>query len=323
MSDGAIPINDGDFDTGTDGEPEFDTFSKPVPSKHDVQTDPELIRLAGLYNGIFTADQIDDEKYFKIRRLSKSSLDKIARSPLHYEWQVIKGNWPHPTPGMSLGSATHCAVLQRDLFLKKYVARPKFDRRTKAGKANAAAFDADVVQRGMIPIGIDQWQTAVDIGDAIATQHPWVAELLSLGGDSEVAVLWTDSYTATRCKGKLDFLSSDRKIVIDLKNTTDTRNFSRTVAEHRYHVQQAFYTDGLKENDADLDLFLFVAVEPTPPYLVQLFQLDAASVAQGREEYHEDIALLGNCLVNNCWPGIADVTTIGLPRWAMTVPTRR
>ena len=66
-----------------------------------------------------------------------SGLVRIMRSPAHYREYVAHP--PEPTPAMQLGTAFHTALLEPDRFGQSFVVAPKFDRRTKDGKAAAEA----------------------------------------------------------------------------------------------------------------------------------------------------------------------------------------
>jgi hypothetical protein len=71
--------------------------------------------------------------------LSYSALKAFAKSPNHY-LQYVNREFVE-TPAMVLGSALHCAVLEPNEYGKRYTIAPKFDRRTKAGKEQAEAWE--------------------------------------------------------------------------------------------------------------------------------------------------------------------------------------
>ena len=71
-----------------------------------------------------------------IKALSHSSLKLMKESPSKFKW-----NMEHPraqSRAQSLGTLVHKAVLEPDEFEKLYAPMPKFDKRTKAGKAKVA-----------------------------------------------------------------------------------------------------------------------------------------------------------------------------------------
>ncbi|QOE32767.1 exonuclease [Achromobacter phage Mano] len=70
----------------------------------------------GFYDGIPNAE------YHGGPGISKSGLDLIARSPLHYRAVVdaANDNQREPTPAQMLGTAFHCLLLEPDVFVREY-----------------------------------------------------------------------------------------------------------------------------------------------------------------------------------------------------------
>lgn len=250
--------------------------------------------------------------YYALRRASKSKLDVLARSPLHFYHQEVLGNRPHPTESMTLGTAVHCMVLEAKRFYAEYVVAPKVDRRTKAGKEAAAAFEAEANGKNVLTIA--QYDTCVGMREAIFKQVPDIADLLLDGGTPEVTALWTEETTGTRCKSRMDHVSHDGAIVIDLKTCSDLDHFRYSIRERRYHVQEAFYRDALAACGIEVEYFIFLAIETQAPYLVHEFMLDANAVQEGRDLYLADLATLAECTESNTWPGRPGLTTISLPK---------
>jgi hypothetical protein len=106
--------------------------------------------------------------------------------------------------------------------------------------------------------------------------------------------------------------------IVDLKTTTDASpdGFARSVAQYRYHVQQAHY---LQSHIADR--FIFLAVEKTFPYCVATYELDADAVAVGEQLRQSNLQAIANCKDAQSWPGYTDqIQTLSLPRWAQNTP---
>ena len=124
-----------------------------------------------------------------------------------------------------------------------------------------------------------------------------------------------------KCRGVgLEYLPS-KKIVVDLKTTTDARPgaFSQSVARLGYHVQAAHYLDGVNavRGDGAAEQFVFLAVEKDPPYGVLVGALDAEDIERGRDACRRGINRVAWCLENDKWPGYSSrVHRLSLPRWA-------
>lgn len=240
--------------------------------------------------------------------VSKSWLDKIHRSPAHLR-AYLDGTAPNEsTPAMMLGSLTHAMVLESDRFDREFVKAPALDRRTKAGKEEWAQFEDD--HAGKIVVPAKDWEQAEAMRDAVR-QHPSAKKLLTQG-EPEQSVFWNDTATGEKCKARADWLREN--FIVDLKTTADASpaGFAKSIANFRYHVQEAHYTDGF-----NLDRFVFIAVEKTPPYGVAVYVLDDMGVSKGAEARKVDMNRYAECKAKDEWPGYSDIVeTIQLPGWA-------
>lgn len=246
---------------------------------------------------------------------SKSGLDKIARSPLHYrEWCLSGGD--EPTPAMRFGSLAHRFLLEPEKAASM-VQLPDFgDGRTTAAREAKRAFLAE--HDGAEFVSADDWTTLRGMQLAIDSHD--VAKKLIVNGIAEASIFWTDAESGIECKARPDYWIESLGLLVDLKTTEDASpgEFAKSVANYRYHVQHAFYLDGMVSLGKQVNGFVFIAVEKKPPYAVGVYQLDAASVGKGRELYRRDMATLAQCLFADDWPAFGNqVMELSLPLWAM------
>jgi PDDEXK-like domain of unknown function (DUF3799) len=242
--------------------------------------------------------------------VSKSMLDKIRKAPACLR-AYLDGDRPEPTPAMQFGTAAHTAVLEPE----KLVCAPKCDKRTKAGKEAAEDFAAEYAGRDVVIVDPDTRDTVRAIADSV-WRHPVAARILAQGEPELSAFGIVED---VRCKARPDWWDSKLGVVCDLKTTTDASpsGFARSVANYRYHIQAAFYTDVMAADGFPIESFVFIAVEKTPPYLVGVYVLDTEALDIGREEYQRDLALYRECMEIGIWPGLSErLELITLPRWA-------
>jgi exodeoxyribonuclease VIII len=268
-------------------------------------------------------DDLPNHEYHGGLGTSKSGLDILHRSPMHFAFRASAANDNAPTAAQSLGSAFHASVLEPDLFAEMYVVAPQCDRRTKEGKALWEEFQASNV--GKEHLTADAMIQIHGMRDALLA-HPAAAKLLSAPGKAERSYYWIDEETGELLRCRPDF-DRDDGIIVDLKSTHDAspEEFARSIGNWRYHVQHPFYMDGRDEaiRQAGLDLpkskaFVFIAVEKTPPYAVGVYMLDAAGVEAGRMEYRADLRMLAECRRTNVWRGYGDnIQSISLPAWRL------
>ena len=252
---------------------------------------------------------ISNEQYHADPAVSASHLHAIARSPYHYWARYINPlRMPvEPTAAMRLGTLVHCVVLEPDEASKRFgVCGP---RNTKAGKEQAA----DMAARGIEAVTPSDMLTANCMADSVRS-HPAASALLA-HGKAEQSFWWDDAATGLRCKCRPDWYSGTT--VVDLKTTTDASpaGFAKSVATFRYHTQASHYLSGLH----GAERFVFITVEKTAPYVVAVYELDAAALAAGNELRQRDLRMIADCRATNEWPGYGDgCQTLSLPSWALT-----
>lgn len=238
--------------------------------------------------------------------VSKSVLDRIARSPLHAR-AYIDGVRDEPTPAMNFGTALHSAVLEPSLFAAKYAVF-EGDRRTKDGKARYE----ELQQRGATIISAADNDAISAMAMAIR-QHPIAARLLA-SGLAESSVFWQHPATGLQCKCRPDWWIEADETVVDIKSTEDASPaaFARSVAAYRYHVQAAHYLMGTQARR-----FLFVAVEKKAPHAVAVYELDDDALQIGMRLRDRDLEQYASCVEFDTWPGFpAEIMPLTLPRWA-------
>ena len=262
---------------------------------------------------------MNNADYHAHSAVSKSHLDQVARSPLHYWARYLDPNRivPEPTPAMAIGSAVHTHVLELDQWDARYVSAPDgIDRRTKAGKAEWEAFTTAATGRTVLPKA--DADLVMRMAHSVFT-HPAAAMLLALPGKAETTHMWTDAATGLQCKCRPDWLTDDGRLLVDLKTTEDAspRGFSRSIVQWRYFLQASWYLDGVEQATGTRpEQFLFLCVEKKAPYAVAVYAADAEMIAAGAQTAARDLDVLATCKAAGAWPGYSDqIEPISLPPW--------
>lgn len=303
------------------------------------QTSIEAIK-PGVYAGIPNAD------YHSGPGISKSGLDIIRRSPLHYQHSLTARR--EPTPDQRIGTLAHALILEPetvwDHYATPFVApegalatvdeikerlkglglpiggkKAELAERLFAADPSVVFLDdartlhAETVGDRAI-VSAEEMAQAEAIRDAVMA-HPAAGKLLApSAGVAELSAYWRDKETAVLCRCRPDFWRHDGTIV-DLKTARDAspEGFSSSINSWRYYAQAAFYLDGITAARAagGVDVpapraFVFVAVEKVAPFAVAVYHLDAQSVGIGRREYREDLTTYAQCLSSDVWPGYGD-----------------
>jgi exodeoxyribonuclease VIII len=173
--------------------------------------------------------------------------------------------------------------------------------------------DADLVRR---------------IADAVHNSAQ-AQEYLRLDGDAECPIQWDEvppvvfgKGAPVRCKARLDWRCEPA--VVDLKTVKDASPdaFGRAVHQYLWHVQGAWYQRGdAATSKGVLRPFIFIAVEKTPPFVVQVYELDGDAMEFGQAKVDEILTALVELRATwksrRDWPGYSTVKLqLQLPPWA-------
>jgi len=262
---------------------------------------------------------MDNTDYHAHPAISKSHLDQVARSPLHYWADFLDPNRQprEATPAMAIGTAVHTHVLELGQWDSRYAIAPEsIDRRTKMGKAEWEVFTTAATGRTVLSRA--DAELVMRMGHAVYS-HPAAAYLLGLPGKAETTHMWHDEISGLQCKCRPDWLLNDGSMIVDLKTTEDAspKAFQQSIAKWRYHVQAAWYLYGIeKATGKRPEQFIFIAVEKKPPYACAVYVADAQMIEIGAQTARADLDKLNVCKAANYWPGYSDqVEVINLPPW--------
>jgi len=262
---------------------------------------------------------MENADYHAHPAISKSHLDQIAKSPLHYWARFLdpKRIIPEPTPAMRLGTAVHTHILELPKWEEQVAVAPTaINRRTNAGREEWAAFEAE--SAGKTVITRDEADVVMAMGRSVLG-HPGAAMLLGLPGKAETTHMWTDANYGLECKCRPDWLTDDGSIIVDLKTTKDASpfGFKRSIADYRYFVQAGFYLHGLEQATGKRpDQFIFICVESTSPYACAVYAADSELIERGHEQAMRDLQKIAECKAANSWPSYSDqIEPISLPAW--------
>lgn len=252
--------------------------------------------------------------------ISKSKLDAFAQSPRHYWLQNENPNRQpeKDTEALIIGAASHCAVLEPDVFTARYIAVPEDAPRRPTKTQREAKKPSDDTR-----FAIDWWRefetenaariilTADQMAECLALRDcvyadPDCASLLQLG-HAEQSYFAEDEETGLLLKCRPDFLT-EGGIFVDLKFVRDASpfGFGRACAQHRYDVQAAFYPHVLDKHFGGFDapVFAFIAVEKFEHGpICALYYADAEMLTSGRAKVRREIPALAQCYANDKWPG--------------------
>ena len=266
------------------------------------------------------------EDYHAAPGASASRLRLLKRSAAHMKYEM--DNPQEPTPAMIIGSATHSAILEPDLFAKEWGVLPPGHGSSKAVKEAKAEL---IVQFGADHIlKPDVYDNILAMRDSVLGS-PLVDDFLD-GATTEASYYWTEVTDTTnelsvKCKARIDAVPRKADwwmddCIIDIKTTTDAslKECQRSVYNFGYHIQAAHYLAA-----TDRQRFIFVVVEKAPPHCVAIYELDDDALELGRADREFLLGQWALCEAEeaaggpDAWPGFPEeIQELSLPGWAYT-----
>ncbi|EDV3526678.1 exodeoxyribonuclease VIII [Salmonella enterica subsp. enterica] len=258
---------------------------------------------------------IPNEAYHAGPGVSKSQLDDIADTPAIYLWRKNAPVDTEKTKTLDTGTAFHCRILEPEEFSKRFIIAPEFNRRTSAGKEEEKTFLEECARTGRTVLTAEEGRK-IELMYQSVMALPLGQWLVESAGYAESSVYWEDPETGILCRCRPDKIIPEFHWIMDVKTTADIQRFRTAYYDYRYHVQDAFYSDGYRAQFGEIPTFVFLVASTTAEcgrYLVEIFMMGEDAKLAGQREYRRNLQTLAECLNNDEWPAIK---TLSLPRWA-------
>lgn len=296
-----------------------------IDNGHKFEALPPRVDVTGIppNDGIYSSIP-DDVYHSDLGSLSSSGArDLLSSTPEEFNFNRRKPG--DPNKNYDFGHAAHKMVLGRGSRL--HMLDPKVCGLTADGKLakvpqatsmwKQAA--AKARQHGKLPIAKHDMEKAQTMAGRVF-QHRVAARLLG-AGQAERSIYWHDDATRVRRRIRPDFITEGlgRTVCVDYKTSTSAnpKHFQRAVLDYGYHMQQAYYEDGLAElGHVDVG-FLFIVQSKTAPYTVSVCSIDPEVVELGRRQNRVALELFARCTEQNRWPGYEGIHAVGMAGWAV------
>ncbi|OIN80017.1 recE [Mycobacterium malmoense] len=252
----------------------------------------------GVYSGISDIDYHADHA-----SLSSSGARALLApsSPEIFAYQ--RRQPPNPKPEYDFGHGAHYYVLGEG----SVIVEVPFDN-WRGAEARAAREEAWA--KDQVPLLTKEVEKAKAMA-AVAHQHPLVRWLLDADGQPELSGYWHDPATGVRLRFRTDWLGEKRGRIVsgDYKTTTNAHpsHCEKACADHSYHMQQAWYEDGLKATGITDDPdFWLIFQSKTPPFPITVGRIKPHHVELGRRRNRAATDLYDICQKQDIWPGFGD-----------------
>lgn len=258
----------------------------------------------------FHDDIPEDQYHADPTTLSQSGAKLLLKAPALFRHAQL--NPPPHKDHFDYGHAAHEEILGVGAGIAVIPKTSKF----KVDQVAHREAKEKAYAEGKTPVTAEQYEDIKRMADQLST-HETAMRLLS-EGKPEVTAYSEDPTTGVMRRVRFDWLAPT--ILTDYKSaiSVDPWVFAGKCASFGYHQQGAFYLDVARALGHPAEAFAFIAQEKTAPYLVEVYELDAASIDRGRELNDQALALFKHCTETGDWRGYTgrDFTTLTLPRWA-------
>lgn len=270
---------------------------------------------------------IANETYHADRNACSSTWLKLVdkQTPYHLRSYLDSPPATEPSPALVMGSLVDCLIFEPEEFSKQFIIAPEWNLRTKADRAEKQLLLGKCKRRGKTLVTHKQNAEALETAKAVR-MNPVMADILKRGV-AQPTFLWTDPITGMQCKCKLDWYDEEDGVIYDLKTAADASSaaFSKAIANFGYHIQAAFYSDGVRACGFPVRKFVFGVMEKpdgrnthvADPRLMAFYELEQEDEDAGRDSYNSSIAAISFCKMNDEWAGYTNrIVPITRPAWA-------
>lgn len=237
---------------------------------------------------MYFKDDLDNYCYHATSAISKSTLDMAATDLYAPMWAKACPQDSEKIKTFDFGDAMHAILLEPERLKSDFVALPDLNLRTNAGKKAKAEFIAE--NQGKAILTHDEHKKLHLMFESVMAYKP-ARDRIEAAGVAERSYFWKDSQTGLKCKCRPDKYIQDSGLLVDVKTTPELSKFSYSVEDHRYHVQDAWYCDGVSKFDGPVEME-FLVVQKTVSigrYPVALVKLPPEIIEYGRAIYRENL----------------------------------
>ena len=120
-------------------------------------------------------------------------------------------------------------------------------------------------------------------------------------GTYQEELYWNDEYSWLDCRAKLDWISNDKKTIIDIKTTSSIDGIKWDMFSYGYDIQAAMYTRAIKQlYNIDAD-FIFLFVSKSSPYNVARISLSPETLLEATRKLEYGFDLYNEYMISNEW----------------------
>ena len=241
-------------------------------------------------------EYITNAEYRLREGVSSSVLKKLLISDAHLQY-IVDNGW-QKTEATTLGDAIHAYFLESERFEDMYTEEKEVYKKAyngfAAGDAKLDDYGRPIImlkhtRDSSMDVKGEQYRKFKYMVDAIK-ECPQAMVMLNNRFNTELSFF--DSYEGIPIKVRCDFMYRDedgRLWIVDIKTVggtkerpSDAKNFSRTMYEYGYDLQEYMYFEVIKKYIPEVYGFKFLCVDAKCPSGVKIYD-----IIPGESEWHE------------------------------------
>lgn len=268
---------------------------------------------------------MSNAQYHARPEYSSSQLKDMIRSAAHfYSHNIAKEHDKERKACMDFGTLAHTLFLEPDQFSNEFVIAPTFNRRTNAGKAEAAAWEQANQDKTLVTE--EQVRGAERIVKNLQTLSMY-GVMQNNYGMAEASFFFTDPIFGLKLRVRPDWhivpcSAFSNGLILDLKTTSDARAiaFQKQCGNFAYDLSAAMYREGFQQvyGTEDKPDFIFLVAENTAPFNVKQYKASNLFLSVGEQRYYRSKELLAESLLLQEWDGYSkELEEINLPPYML------
>lgn len=235
---------------------------------------------------------MSNREYQDIPGVSSHRLIAMLESPANCWRKYLDPNRQpeKPSDALRLGTLVHCLALTPHTFDDEFLVAD-YERRSKVGKERYAQLN----QYGLTVIKPREYSKAVALVAALKADPD--AHKLIRHGSKERIIIQPRESGLLPLKARLDIHNEVKRQVVELKTTRDLTTIRKAFRDYGYLLSAAFY-----QHISHSRHVVFIFVQTTEPYTVEIFEPACGQLDQGREQFQTALQQFDECWRANHWP---------------------